>query len=456
VAKTRATLLRVGLWLLVLPSCGGPIAIWGQTNGRPPSKQVSPQQEKLKMVVILSRHGVRSPTWTQARLDSYSVLPWPKWNVPPGNLTARGHQLLTLFGAYDRASLTQAGLLGGHACDDATSTYLWADTDQRTLESGQALFEGLFPGCAPSVHSLAAGESDSLFHPAAEVVKKEQADAAFLELDARVKQQNADGSPQAARRGKLIADIQHLLLGCGTSTACTPAHLPQTPLTGEPTAAARGKGDHVVDLQGPLPTASSFAEDLLLEYADGMPMASVGWGKVDESELRKLLALHTDYFDLIHRTPTLAKIEASNMLFHIVRTLQQGAEGKAVSDAIGPQGARMVLIAGHDTNLAGVAELLGLHWRLDGRDDDTPPGTELAFELWQDARRAYSVRLTVSAQTLTQLRTMQPLTPSAAPAHQNITQPKCASSLPTCTWDAFQHVAEAAIDTRDVLPLQIH
>src|ERR1035437_5565544 len=53
---------------------------------------------RLKLIVILSRHGVRSPTWTQDHLDAYSASPWPKWSVPPGNLTSRGFELMKQFG----------------------------------------------------------------------------------------------------------------------------------------------------------------------------------------------------------------------------------------------------------------------------------------------------------------------------------------------------------------------
>ncbi len=57
---------------------------------------------QLKYAVIVSRHGVRSPTWETARLNQYSAEPWPDWDVPPGNLTAHGRTLIQLMGAYYR------------------------------------------------------------------------------------------------------------------------------------------------------------------------------------------------------------------------------------------------------------------------------------------------------------------------------------------------------------------
>jgi len=363
--------------------------------------------------------------------------------VAPAYLTQRGYTLIKQFGGFDRASLAGEGLFEAHGCGDASNTYIWADTDQRTVASGKALAEGLFPGCPPEVHRLADGESDALFHPTAKGVKQAQADAAFAEFSVRARQQTDP------LRGELLEELNNVLRGCAPKIACTPEHAPETALLGAPTAPVRGKGDHIADLTGPLAVASSLSEDLLLEYGDGMTMADVGWGHVDESQLRRFLAIHSDYFDLMHRTPALARLEASNILFHIVRTLQQGAERKPLDGAIGGVDAKLVMLAGHDTNLAGVAALLGLHWALDGRTDDTPPGTELAFELWQDAGGAYSVRVTVAMQTLRQLREMPDLTIQAPPAQATLRVPGCPSA---CSWQDFSVAIDKAIDREAVYP----
>ena len=409
-------------------------------------------EDQLKMVVILSRHGVRSPTWAQDRLDSYSALPWPKWSVPPGDLTSRGYELVKQFGSFDRTALAGAGILAAQGCEDASKTYIWADTDQRTIASGRALADGLFPACPPQVHSLAAGENDPLFHPTADGVKPAQADAAFAEFAIRTKQQTV--ALTGAWQLELLEAMQHVLLACEPKIACTPARTPEKPLLGVATSPVRGKGDRIVDLEGPLPQGSSFSEDLLLEYADGMQMDQVGWGKVDEPQLRKFLALHSDYFDLMHRTPALARLEASNMLFHIARTLQQGVERKPVANAIGPIDSKLVIFAGHDTNLAGVGALLGVHWTLDGRDDDTPPGTQLAFELWQKQNGTYFVRVTVAMQTLRQLRDIPALTPAAPPARATLTLPGCGVKTSACEWDKFLQLADTAIDSSAIIPPQ--
>jgi 4-phytase/acid phosphatase len=400
---------------------------------------------ELRLTVILSRHGVRSPTWTQARLNAYSAKPWPNWGVPPGYLTAHGFEQMKKFGSFDRASLAAAGLVAADGCADRTATYIWADTDQRTLESGRALAEGMFPGCPPTVHSLAAGANDPLFHPNAARVREAQTFAGVIQFDSTAKKQ------PDTRQDELLIEMQNVLLGCSPTIRCTPAREPEI-LLGGPSAAGRETGDRPGGLPGPLPQASSFSEDFLLEYADGMPDSEVGWGNVDETELRRFLSLHSDYFHLVHRAPALARLQASNMLFHITRTLEQCVKSKAIPDALGPPDSKIVVLIGHDTNLAALAALLGVHWSLDGREDDTPPGSELALELWRSRAGTWSVRVTVAMQTLGQLREIRDLTLAAPPARETLQLPGCGTGVDACSWASFLRIGGAAIDKASLLP----
>ena len=64
----------------------------------PACAQTSSRDASLQMVVILSRHGVRSPLSAGADLDKFSAAPWPKWEVAPGILTAHGYELMKIFG----------------------------------------------------------------------------------------------------------------------------------------------------------------------------------------------------------------------------------------------------------------------------------------------------------------------------------------------------------------------
>lgn len=413
-----------------------------------PKKNASIDGAELRLVVILSRHGVRPPTWTQARLNAYSAQPWPKWDVEPGYLTPHGYDLLKKFGGFNRVSLAGAGLFAAKGCKDAAGTYIWADTDERTMESGRALAAGLFPGCPPSVHSLAAGQRDPLFHPGKQRQRQMDASPAVGAAETPVQHASDVG------KGEVLTEIQRVLMGCSPEKTCTPAHIPEIPLLDVSTATAGAHGGSFEGSNGSLSLASSFAEDFLLEYTEGMPISEVGWGKVDEVRIRRFMELHTESSGSSHRTQANARIEASNMLFHIAHTLKQGAEEKPDDGAVGPTASKLVILVGHDSNIAAVAGLLGLHWTLDGRKDDTPPGTELAFELWKSPRGTDVVRVSVTMQTLDQMREKSDLTPASPPAHQALTLEGCDGGSGECRWEDFTRLADAAIDQSSVAGTQ--
>ena len=401
-----------------------------------PQTSAPPNQEQLKFVVILTRHGVRSPTGESSHYDRYSALPWPQWNVPPGYLTPHGYQLMKLFGAYDRAWLAQEGLFDAAGCADAASVTILADSDERTRATGKALAEGMFPGCAVEVHARPEGMHDPLIHgmPAG----AEQPDPALETAAIRGRIGGDPGNLTLAYHAQLD-ELENVLSGCGHAPPGSrkPASLFDIPATLE-----AGTARHPVEMRGPLMTASTLSENLLLEYTDGM--AEVGWGCVDGATLRFLMQLHGADEGLKDRSPATARLHAANLLRQILMAMGQEATGRQRGGTPGKPWERLLILSGHDTNVANVAGALGLHWILDGRRDATPPGGALVFELWRDDAGAYSVRVDYMAQTLEQMRTAQVLTLARPPERVPIFVPACGRADLSCSWQGFatavQHV----------------
>ncbi|MEY2575234.1 MAG: 4-phytase / acid phosphatase, partial [Verrucomicrobiota bacterium] len=117
----------------------------GQSPARPSGEQPSVEahssaasETELKLVVALFRHGVRAPLPDfSTKANDHSQLGWPDladWNVPSGktwgDLTTRGQVLATALGSYYAEWYkTKNAWPGGF------SVYLWADTDQRTIDT---------------------------------------------------------------------------------------------------------------------------------------------------------------------------------------------------------------------------------------------------------------------------------------------------------------------------------
>ena len=393
----------------------------------------------LKYVVYVTRHGVRSPTGKVSQYSQYSTAPWPAWDVAPGYLTAHGFQLMQIFGSYDRLLLHDEGLLPASGCEAANQVTIYADSDERTRETGRALAASLLPGCNVTVAGLPEGENDPLFHPPASSISA----TAWAEAAIAGRIGNDPSAISEAYRSKLL-ELDNVLGSCGAHTGTAPS---RTSIVDIPASLTPGSGDHAVDLHGPLNTASTLTEILLLEYAQGMPANDVGWGCVDGRKVRSLIDLHTAASDLTQRTPAVAALQASNLLRTIANSMKQAVTRQAVPHVPGRTADRALLLVGHDTNLSNLAGLLDINWLEDGRRDDTPPGSTLVFELWQSQRtKEFSVRLFFMAQTLEQMRNSTVLSMQNPPQRVPVFVPGCSRADFSCSWDAFSQTVSRSID----------
>ena len=167
------------------------------------------------------------------------------------------------------------------------------------------------------------------------------------------------------------------------------------------------------------------------------------------------MRLHAVYADLARQTPYVARLQGSNLLSHVLNSIEQAVQGSAVTGSLGEVGDRVLIIVGHDTNISNIAGMLGIDWLLDGyQPDDTPPGSALVFELWQQGDAAMVVSTYYVAQSLEQMRKVVPLTLELPPLKSPIFVPGCgtADQKMDCPWKAFQRTIESAIDPAFVKP----
>jgi len=335
--------------------------------------------------IVLTRHGVRSFTHAP---PAYT---WPDWSpVAPGFLTAHGYRLMTELGAFYRSYLSSIGLPMSCAPGGA---FVYADLDERTLETGRALIEGACgsPTALPLNHAADTG-------PAA-------ADPLFDGLD---DPKIAGAVDTAASRAAVVAAAGTPLAGIVARHAADFAQF-QSLLTGRcaGTCAAVSAGDTAIntkhglaELVGPIDTASTYAESLFLETAQCGP-------PVDPAALAAAMRLHVLQYDINSRNAYAPFVRGGNMLAHIVGLLERQA-GVVDSDVAVPDisGAHVAFISGHDTQLGALGGILGAHWALGHGlvTDDMPPGGALIFTLYRSPTGVYRVHLAFAYETLEQLR----------------------------------------------------
>jgi 4-phytase/acid phosphatase len=410
------------------------VAVLGPVAATPASKGAL----KLERIVVVMRHGVRAPTGTAASLSKLTPQPWPAWPVEPGILTDHGQDDVRLMGAWLRATYARRGLWPASGCLAPGAVAAWADGgDQRTRVSGQTTLDGAFPGCGLLAPHGPDDQGDAFFSATAQGACPIDADKARQAVmdEAKGDLDHADPSLDAAK-----AAMTRVVMGdapCTDEKVCVMAG--SSRLKTAPDA---------IKISGPLGTGATFAENLLLEYAQAMPAGDVGWGRADAAAIAKVMPLHDVEADLERRTPYLAAHNGALMMRGVLAALQ----GQPALPG-GGVGAKLTLIAGHDTNISNLSGILGADWTLPGEPDKTAPDTALVFEVWKSPAGARFVRVAVVYQTLDDLRAGTPLTPAHPAGRVDVPVPGCADGPGgACKLDTFVSLMGARLPKACVRP----
>ncbi|WP_017116685.1 histidine-type phosphatase [Xanthomonas vasicola] len=307
---------------------------------------------QVRLTIVLVRHGIRAPTQSSSELDRYSAQPWPRWPVAPGRLTPHGRAVMQALGARYRALLAPPLGLPASGCDGTEQIVTIADSTARNHASAQALLHGMAPDCAAHYQALPEGKHNALFDGG-----KAPAPPVRLEADTRVR----------------MAQLQAVLSACqhGPCADSAPASRLYDPAMrdGSPDAAST------------LKLAGGLAENLMLEDVERFDAQQRGWGRVDRAAVAQLIALHNASFAQSKHPLPVATAAASNLLAHLLATVQAAVgQGPSVA-ALTPPSTRLLVLVGHDTNLATLGGLLGVQWHRSDRPDDYPPGGALVLDV---------------------------------------------------------------------------
>lgn len=359
-----------------------------------PRASAAPQNAPtLVKVVALVRHGVRAPLEQPEMLAQWSEKTWPSWPVGRGELTPRGATLITALWGEMRENLAWNNLLPVTGCPAPGSIYVYADNEQRTMATAAALLNGLAPGCGLSYAMAGTPGPDPLFHPLAAGLCRPDQTALPAEVDVTrlTTSLRSDLTTMAALTGPASPAWCQ---GHGLPGGCTFADLPSR-------MRAPDHG-HPAGLDGGLAIGSDLAEIWLLEAAQ-WPGQNPAWGGLKPDGLSRVLTVHGQVFNALERAPSIAAPDGSALLAAMTSALN-GDNDEAAANA-----AALTVFVGHDTSIAHVASLLGLHWKIAHYPaDEVPPGSVLMLELWRTANKEPVVRAVFLAQGFDALLSSDP------------------------------------------------
>ncbi|QNI37032.1 histidine-type phosphatase [Edaphobacter albus] len=379
-------------------------------------------EEELRAVVIVARHGVRTPIENETRSGVFNAQPWPKWPTQPGMLTPHGVDALKRMGEFYQQRY--AALLNGcnNAAVESTNT-------PRTIGSAKAVMSAVLPSCDIKVMADLTSDPPSI-------------DKAKL-TDAINGRMGNDPEWFTRAFGRPLAEMHDVLTKCDgckqvpdfRAMMLEPGAQPQSMMQAQ--GSSRGA---LIPRDARKENAASlgadFAENFLLQYVEGMPMDQVGWGRVDRAKLDDLMEMNTRYHDFMLRTPYYAQQAAGPMAQKIAAFLQEGVKTP-----------RLVYFSAHDANLTWLGGLLRMDWMVsDETFNATPPGSALVFELHHNSStNADTVQVFFIAQTLEQIRNLTPLIGAEKPSIAPVYVPGCSDPGPkyACPLNEFVRVVDA-------------
>jgi len=382
-------------------------------------------ESTLEQIILFGRHSVRSSTVEPAVLATYAVDPYPSFGIQPGYLTPRGQKAAARLGAYFHEYLLHERLLTGNARTDLAHSYFRANSIQRSNVTAAMFGAALIPGITIPVHSFPLGTADAVFDPIGKGVATVDPFRAEAEVRGIF---GSGGAVRSASSGELSL-IRSVLFDYPLGTRPPPpTPRDKVDATASPFLLKANTTEletgNVINVGG-LELAESAADPFVMQYADGMPLERVGWGRLPLDALSQQTRLINLAFSIVMRSPYLARVQSSNAASHILLSMEQAMTGLDVPGAFGDARSRVVVVISSDAYLAGVAGLLDLHWQLPGYQPDfCAPGGALVFELRQSrVTREHFVRAFYTAQTFDQLRELTPLNLKVPPATMQLLIP---------------------------------
>jgi 4-phytase/acid phosphatase len=414
----------------------------------------------LKQIIIFGRHSIRAAISTTNTLNRFSADPYPDYfGVPVGYLTTNGQQAAGLLGSYFHDYLLHEGLLTGDASSDLAHSYFRANIIQRSYMTAVKFGAGLIPGANIPVHTYATNVADPVFDPLSAGVATVDPARALTEIQGVF----GSGTNLASAYSSELSLLSKVLYPPGTQPntnstqgSVDPTTLPirlviNTPLGTNPPPYKTGE---VINFGGLVADLGAL-DPFVMQYTDGFPTNAVGWGRFTLDTLSQQTRLGTLLFSISTRPPYLARVQSSSAASHILRSMLQITGGAPLDGALGTNQSQVLVIVSSDTQLAGLAGLLDVHWLLPGYQPDfCPPGGTLVFELRQvTATGEYLVRVFYTAQTFDQLRNLTPLTLQAPPATMQLLIPGGSSTTNLdVDFTTFTNLMNAAIGLEYVQP----
>ena len=382
----------------------------------------------LEQVVVFSRHGLRAPLASPtSTLGKITPNQWPQWDTPASYLTTRGGVLESYFGHYFSEWLVDNKLLTENTCPSENEVYIYTNSLQRTIATGQYFTVGAFPGCiVPIIHKEKLGTMDPVFFPVISDDNPEFKQAAITSINQTAHAKGIEGLNQ--KLNNTYQDLSNII-NYTQSTNCLVDK--QCDFTDLPTKIIIEKGKEP-GITGPLRTGTSIADAFILQYYEGAPLQDIAWGKIkNNKQFEQLVAIKEYYNTVLFGSPVIAKQVAANLINYINQTFSEKNHTK------------FTFLVGHDSNVASLFSALKIKsYTLPDQFETTPIGGKIVFQKWRDNHSGEALmKIEYFYQSTDQIRNLTQLNRNNPPHKVTLAMENCpTNTMGFCSFSTFKQI----------------
>lgn len=356
---------------------------------------------KLKEVVILSRHNIRSPLSTNgSALSKMTPHEWTNWSSAASELTLRGGVLETEMGQFFRKWTIETGLFKDNYVPTIDEVNVYANSMQRCIATAQYFSAGFMPVANLRVnHRYVPSKMDPIFFPRLTKSTEAFRTEAMKQINAMGGKEGLVGINKSLKESyDLIAKVLDMKQSeyykkgeikdfVNNDTQIT-LELNQEP-----------------GMKGSLKNANSASDAFILQYYEEPDGMKAAFGhKLTTEDWTKIAKVKDVYGDVLFTAPIVAVNVAHPLLQYMY-------------DELNDKDRKFTFLCGHDSNIASVDAALGVEdYSLPNSiEKKTPIGSKLVLEKWVDAAGKAYIAVNLVYQSTDQLKQMSLLDLQHAP-----------------------------------------
>ena len=356
---------------------------------------------KLKEVVILSRHNIRSPLSTNgSTLSKMTPHEWTNWSSAASELTLRGGVLETEMGQFFRKWTIETGLFKDNYVPTIDEVNVYANSMQRCIATAQYFSGGFMPVANLRVnHRYVPSKMDPIFFPRLTKSTETFRTEAMKQINAMGGKEGLVGINKSLKESyDLIAKVLDMKQSeyykkgeikdfVNNDTQIT-LELNQEP-----------------GMKGSLKNANSASDAFILQYYEEPDGMKAAFGhKLSLDDWTKIAKVKDVYGDVLFTAPIVAVNVAHPLLQYMY-------------DELNDKDRKFTFLCGHDSNIASVDAALGVEeYSLPNSiEKKTPIGSKLVLEKLVDAAGKAYIAVNLVYQSTDQLKQMSLLDLQHAP-----------------------------------------